>query len=59
MLVHDGYKCSEWIINFTQVGFDCWSRLDTNVKDEYECWTMDTNVDKGWIQMSIQYGYEC
>ena len=29
---------SWWIINLTQVGKDCLSDLDTNVKDGYECY---------------------
>ena len=41
-------------MNLIQVGFDCLSDLDTNVKDGYECHDMfDTNVEssKGWIRM--------
>ena len=28
---------SWWIMNLIQVGFDCLTDLDTNVKDGYEC----------------------
>ena len=32
---------------FIQVGFDCLSDLDNNVKDGYECHNrLDTNVEK-------------
>ena len=34
-------------MNWIQVGFDCWSNLDTNVKDGYKCY--------GLLQMSKIY----
>ena len=34
-------------MNLIQVGFDCLSDLDTNVKDGYECKGMATNDDIG------------
>ena len=32
-------------MNFIQVGFDCLSHKDTNVKDGYECYAFDI----GWV----------
>ena len=32
-------------MNLIQVGFDCLSDLDTNVKDGYECYEYDI----GWV----------
>ena len=33
------------VMKLIKVGFDCLSDLDTNVKDEYECY----EIDKGWV----------
>jgi len=33
------------VMNLIQVGFDCLSHLDTNVKDGYECYEFDI----GWV----------
>ena len=50
------------VINLIKVGFDCFSELETNVKDEYECYEFDifgTNVGfdclsdlDTWMRMS-------
>ena len=47
---------SWWIMNLKQVGFDCLSDLNMNVKDGYKC------NDGYWIWYSLDVekdGYEC
>ena len=70
----DGYECHGMdtnVLNLIQVGFDCLSDLDTNVKNGYECHDrMDTNLMIGLILMFkrmdtnvmnkfIQVGFDC
>jgi len=50
------YLFSNWIL---QVGCDCWSNLDTNVRDWYEYQGLDLNelkMFKCWCRMDV---YEC
>ena len=49
------------VMNLRQVGFDCLSHLDTNVKDGYICYEFDI----GWVWLfissgrNVKDGYEC
>ena len=48
-------------MNLIQVGFDCLSDLDTNFKDEYECYVF-IQVGFEWLSdldTNVKDGYEC
>ena len=49
-----------WIMNLIQVGFDCLSNLDNNVKDGYQChdglwiwYRLDSIFVSIWIRLSL------